>query len=129
MLMRALLHLRMRPRVQRAPGIPCALWPMEGHVLAKTRAHSRRENAKSHPTAVIPGREAKRREPGIHPTAIVVAQWIPGSRKGARPGMTTEREARPGMTRERLSHVTPSRRLKRGSRQTSALMHWARISA
>jgi hypothetical protein len=40
------------------------------------------------PTAVIPGREAKRREPGIHPTAIVAAQWIPGSRKAARPGMT-----------------------------------------
>jgi hypothetical protein len=29
---------------------------------------------------VIPGREAKRSEPGIHPTAIIAAQWIPGSR-------------------------------------------------
>ena len=36
---------------------------------------------------VIPGREAKRREPGIHLTAIIAAQWIPGSRY-ARPGMT-----------------------------------------
>jgi hypothetical protein len=41
---------------------------------------------------VIPGREAKRREPGIHPTAIIAAQWIPGSRC-ARPGMTRERAA------------------------------------
>src|SRR6185437_4374480 len=39
---------------------------------------------------VIPGREAKRREPGIHPTAIIAAQWIPGS-CFARPGMTRER--------------------------------------
>ena len=45
MLMRALLPLRMGPRVQRAPGIPCAFWFMEGHVLEKTRAHSCRENA------------------------------------------------------------------------------------
>ena len=39
---------------------------------------------------VIRGREAKRREPGIHPTAIIAAQWIPGS-CSARPGMTMER--------------------------------------
>src|SRR6185437_734362 len=32
------------------------------------------------------------REPGIHPTAIIAAQWIPGSRF-ARPGMTRERAA------------------------------------
>jgi hypothetical protein len=38
-------------------------------------------------TSVSPGREAKRREPGIHPTAIIAAQWIPGSRC-TRPGMT-----------------------------------------
>src|SRR6185437_7291479 len=88
MLMRALLPLRMRPRVQRAPGIPCALWFMEGKLMAKTRAH----RVAGMLTAVIPGREAKRREPGIHPTTIIAAQWIPGSRC-ARPGMTKERQA------------------------------------
>ncbi|MGH6764563.1 MAG: hypothetical protein ACREC2_02930, partial [Bradyrhizobium sp.] len=36
---------------------------------------------------VIPGREAKRREPGIHWAAIIAVGWIPGSRS-ARPGMT-----------------------------------------
>ena len=30
-----LLPLRMRPRVQRAPGIPCALWFIEGHAYGK----------------------------------------------------------------------------------------------
>jgi hypothetical protein len=65
---------------------------MKGTLWQKTRAHSRRENANAHPTAaVIPGREAKRREPGIHPTAIIAAQWIPGLRQEAHPGMTTER--------------------------------------
>ena len=59
--------------------------------MARTRANLRRGNAKSHlTTVVIPGREAKRREPGIHPTAIIAAQWIPGSRC-APPGMTTEK--------------------------------------
>jgi hypothetical protein len=39
------------------------------------------------PSFVIPGRAE--REPGIHPTAIIAAQWIPGSRRFAsRPGMT-----------------------------------------
>ena len=61
--------------------------------MARTRAHSCREKANSHlTTVVIPGREAKRREPGIHPTTIIAAQWIPGSRC-ARPGMTKERQA------------------------------------
>ena len=86
-----LLPLRMRPRVQRAPGIPCALWFMEGQADGKNSGELRRGNANSHlTTGVIPGREAKRREPGIHPTAIIAAQWIPGSRC-ARPGMTTEK--------------------------------------
>ena len=66
--------------------------------MAKTRTHSRRGKAHSHPIVVIPGRApflgASLRcaiaHRGIHPTAIVAAQWIPGSRKGARPGMTTE---------------------------------------
>ena len=52
--------------------------------MARTRAHSCRGKANSHlTTGVIPGREAKRREPGIHPTAILAAQWIPGSRSRA----------------------------------------------
>ena len=55
--------------------------------MARTRMHSCRGNTHSHLTVVIPGREAKRSEPGIHPTAILAAQWIPGSRC-TRPGMT-----------------------------------------
>jgi hypothetical protein len=57
--------------------------------MARTRTHSCRGNANSHLTGVIPGREAKRREPGIHSTTIVAAQWIPGLRQEAHPGMTT----------------------------------------
>jgi hypothetical protein len=33
-----------RPRVQRAPGLPCALYSRGAHILCKTRAKSRREN-------------------------------------------------------------------------------------
>ena len=51
-----LLPLRMRPRVQRAPGIPCALWLMEGQVFEQNSGATSRENAHSHPTVVIPGR-------------------------------------------------------------------------
>src|SRR6185437_2523695 len=116
MLMRALLPLRMRPRVQRAPGIPCALLVLwRGQAYGKNSGELRRENADTHlTTGVIPGREAKRSEPGIHSTTIIAGQWIPGSRGAchraalcadpvARPGMTTERQAaRPGMTTERL---------------------------
>ena len=37
------------------------------------------------------GARLAEREPGIHPTAILAAQWIPGSRRFAsRPGMTME---------------------------------------
>ena len=68
--------------------------------MARTRAHSCREKANSHLTAVIPGREAKRREPGIHPTAIIAAQWIPGSRGAChRAALCADPVARPGMTR------------------------------
>ena len=53
------------------------------------RRHSgaRRSGAGLH--AVIPGRAE--REPGIHPTAILAAPWIPGSRRFAsRPGTTRQ---------------------------------------
>jgi hypothetical protein len=53
--------------------------------MARTRAHSCRGNAESHPSFVIPGREAKRHEPGIHPTAIIAVKWIPGLRQTAHP--------------------------------------------
>src|SRR6185312_14925079 len=39
-------------------------------------------------TRVIPGREAKRSEPGIHLAATIVVRWIPGSMLSHRPGMT-----------------------------------------
>jgi hypothetical protein len=75
----------MRPRVQRAPGIPCAFWFMEGQADGKNSGATCRGNAESHPSFVIPGREAKRHEPGIHPTAIIAAKWIPGLRQTAHP--------------------------------------------
>jgi hypothetical protein len=47
----------------------------------------RRENAKVYLFfSVIPGRA--QREPGIHRTARLVDQWIPGLRQVAHPGMT-----------------------------------------
>jgi hypothetical protein len=67
--------------------------------MARTRAHWCRGNTHSHLTVVIPWREAKRREPGIHPTAIIAAQWIPGLRQEAHPGMTTEKRAPTGASR------------------------------
>ena len=68
--------------------------------MARTRAHSCRGNTHSHLTVVIPGREAKRREPGIHPTAIIAAQWIPGSRGAChRAALCADPVARPRMTR------------------------------
>jgi hypothetical protein len=39
---------------------------------------------------VIPGRA--KREPGIHQAASYVAEWIPGLRQEAHPGMTAEIE-------------------------------------
>jgi hypothetical protein len=77
--------------------------------MARTRMHSCRENANSHPTVVIPGREAKRREPGIHPTAITAAQWIPGLRQAAHPGMTRERLAPRGASRNDDASASHSR--------------------
>ena len=69
-----------------------------GASVGKNSGASCRGKANSHLTVVIPGREAKRREPGIHPTAIIAAQWIPGSRC-ARPGMTRERSVQSGACR------------------------------
>jgi hypothetical protein len=47
MLMRALFYtLRMRPRVQRAPGIPCALFIFEGGKSPANLGRTRREIAK-----------------------------------------------------------------------------------
>ena len=43
--------LHTRPRVQRAPGFPCALSLKEGEV-AQISGASRRENADVHPSAV-----------------------------------------------------------------------------
>jgi len=44
MLMRALFYtLRMRPRVQRASGIPCALFIFEGETNLQTSGAMRRE--------------------------------------------------------------------------------------
>src|SRR5258706_14262894 len=48
----SLCTLRMRPRVQRAPGIPCALFILEGEDYLQTSGASCRENAESY-SAVI----------------------------------------------------------------------------
>src|SRR6185312_16122965 len=107
MLMRALLPLRMRPRVQRAPGIPCALWFMEGQAYGKNSGDLRRENAESHPTVVIPGRAsflARARNPSHRdpcgPMDSGLAPLRIASRNDEERG---SRCARPGMTRERLA--------------------------
>src|SRR6185437_9261536 len=117
MLMRALLPLRMRPRVQRAPGIPCALWFMEGQADGKNSdafvsreceltSHRRHSGARSE--------AARARNPFNHdhcgPMDSGLALRAPRNDDGeaqAHPGMTRERgsrgEARPGMTRERIA--------------------------
>ena len=78
-----LCTLRMRPRVQRASGIPCALFSIEGE---------------RNPADL--GRNAPREREGVsiflrHSGARVArtrnplsGKWIPGSRQEARPGMT-----------------------------------------
>ena len=63
-----LCTLRMRPRVQRASGIPCALYFREGVRYLPGSGATRREIAKAYlPFSVIPGRA--KHEPGIHRTA------------------------------------------------------------
>ena len=44
--------LHMRPRVQRASGIPCALFSIEGEELHQTSGATRREIAKVHPPSL-----------------------------------------------------------------------------
>jgi hypothetical protein len=44
--------LHMRPRVQRAPGLPCAL-SFQGEDFKHNSGESRRENANAYPRAVI----------------------------------------------------------------------------
>src|SRR3954465_15714464 len=51
----AFLLLHARLRVQRAPGIPCAL-PSRGWLFAKARAFSRRENAEVRLTFIVPAK-------------------------------------------------------------------------
>jgi hypothetical protein len=59
-------QLHTRPRVQRAPGLPCALCFEEGTWIVQISDVTRREIAKSY-LVVIPGRA--QREPGIHQAA------------------------------------------------------------
>jgi hypothetical protein len=42
----AILSLHMRPRVQRAPGLPCALYLFWGERICKSSGAMRGENAK-----------------------------------------------------------------------------------
>ena len=46
----------MRPRVRRAPGLPCALYSSRGTTKCKPSGASRRENVKPYLSTVIPGR-------------------------------------------------------------------------
>ena len=83
-----LLPLRMRPRVQRAPGIPCALWLMEGQVFEQNSGATSRG-------CTLTSRRRLRGAPLVlartrnhHPTANHCGpNGIPGSRYRA-PGMT-----------------------------------------
>ena len=58
----SLCKLHTRPRVQRAPGLPCALYFQEGAKLMQTSDALRRENALAcaTPTIVIPGARVAR---------------------------------------------------------------------
>ena len=117
-----LLPLRMRPRVQRAPGIPCALWLMEGQVFEQNSDATYRENAhgrhceerqrRSNPCLRLPrhgllrGARNDRNNPppsfrgaplGANPESIQPRILRPNGfqvRAIARPGMTKERNLR-----------------------------------
>ena len=87
-----LLPLRMRPRVQRAPGIPCALWLMEGQRHDKTRMQRIARMCTHIPPSSFRG--AKRS--GANPESIQPRSLRSNGfrvRAHARPGMTTERQA------------------------------------
>src|SRR4051812_13104753 len=58
-----LMHRPARPRVQRAPGLPRALFNERGQTKCKTSGRSCREMENSCLSSVIPGRA--KREPGI----------------------------------------------------------------
>jgi hypothetical protein len=47
-----LCTLHTRPRVQRAPGLPCALYLLEGHEFEQTSDAMRREIAKARSTVI-----------------------------------------------------------------------------
>src|SRR5947209_4177278 len=47
------MHLHARPRVQRAPGLPCALNLCRGHQTTQSSGASRRENANAHPVVIV----------------------------------------------------------------------------
>jgi hypothetical protein len=68
----------------------CFAQPVIGRAFARPVGSQLTEKIAN---TVIPGREAKRSEPGIHPTAIIAAQWIPGSRSAPR---NDEEEAHAG---------------------------------
>jgi len=78
--------LHMRPRVQRAPGLPCALYLLGRNEL-QTSGAACRENAESHP-AVVPANA------GTHtPCPLVSAvEWIPSDTIDAR-GYGSRRKA------------------------------------
>jgi len=53
----SLAQSHMRPRVQRASGIPCALWIERARSFWQTSGATRRENAKPHPRRPGEGRD------------------------------------------------------------------------
>ena len=81
-----------RSRVQRAPGLPCALSIRGREVSCKARADdAARSRSRIWPSLSATNAERlcmrAQREPGIHRARQHAARWIPGSRF-ARPGMT-----------------------------------------
>jgi hypothetical protein len=68
---------------------------------------------------VIPGRAEH--EPGIHFTAQLAGQWIPGSRQEARPGMTAETNR--GVGKAKRAHHQISRVERWWARRKRAFAH------
>jgi hypothetical protein len=81
--------MRMGPRVQRASGIPCALFSIEGEEFQANfgRNAPREREGVSIFLRHSGARVARTRNP-------LSGKWIPGSRQEARPGMTMVGDAR-----------------------------------
>src|SRR4051812_18669344 len=82
MLMRALLlPLRMRPRVQRAPGIPCALWIQRTRKYSQASGAMRREIADTYSVVIA---RSNRATPAPKSRGVLDHPVKPGDDSGGR---------------------------------------------